>query len=328
MSRTTEYFKAKQLVDQLRRLTQTQASADEYVPLLNRMLHFLPVTAVPLQNPVLYRARLNETPTLFETVRELGYPPSQYVAAKGRLNECNESILYAALCELGCIVESKPDIGQLFTLATIERPDTNPVLFFPIGVRGRDFSFKAETKTHRLFIDWLHDELSKVVESTEGYNSTIAIAKFFMHKEIVGYPGEKFGGIVYPSVPGKKTSNTTTFNVAMQPGGFDRHFRISSAQVYCLTSEPDCYCLQSLNTGEIQQNGSIVWRLTYEEMINRALRGINVEGSFSPHLSCALQSQGLLHAQKPTPHSTGCLAAPANSNVEVVQKPLPMEIRL
>lgn len=305
MNRATEYFKAKQLVDQLHRLTQTQANADEYVPLLNRMLHFLPVTAVPLQNSVLYRARLNETPTLFETVHELGYPPAQYVGAKGRLNECNESILYAALCELGCIIESKPDIGQLFTLATIERRDTTPVLFFPIGVRGRDFSFKAETKTNRLFIDWLHDELSKVVESSEGYNSTIAIAKLFMHKEILGYPGEKFGGIIYPSVPGKKTSNTITFNVAMQPGVFDRKFRIRSAQVYCLTSESDCYCLQSLNTGEIQPNGSIVWRITYEEMIDRALRGINVDGSTSPHLSSALQSTGLLHAHKPIPPFNG-----------------------
>lgn len=289
MNAINNYFAAQRLVKNLQNLSRNQADIEAYLPLLKVMLHHLPLKAISLDNPVFYRARLNQDSRLFENIREVGYVPREMVATKGRLNGVNESILYAALCELGCLIESRTNIGKLFTIARIEPVQTSAVFFFPVGVRGRNFSIEGETKAHALFVDWLHGELSKEVGSADGYNSTIALARFFLHKEIANYDGEKYTGLVYPSVPGRKMSNTTTYNVAMRPDVFDRNYKITGVEVCCLINEVDRYCLHVLNRGQVQGDGAIVWMFNNDEMIKRALLGLEVGENTSAHLATEMQ---------------------------------------
>ncbi|MBB3214086.1 hypothetical protein FHW67_003396 [Herbaspirillum sp. Sphag1AN] len=139
--------------------------------------------------------------------------------------------------------------------------------------------------------DFLYSELTKSVQSADptGYNSTIAIGSKFLgvgvldpHK--IDDQLSHVGGLIYPSVQGKISSNVTTYNYAIQPRLFDKWFEIIEAKVYCLTFETTQFRLNELNRSTaIGMDGEISWLLSFEEMKGRTSIGLCLDGN-NPHL--------------------------------------------
>ena len=93
----------KRKILKLQELSSINANPEEYIPLLKLMFNGVPKKAVPLKNEFIYRFRWNSDAKLFNSIYDLRYPPKDNVTVKGRLNDIGESILYAALSELGAV---------------------------------------------------------------------------------------------------------------------------------------------------------------------------------------------------------------------------------
>ncbi len=206
---------------------------------------------------------------LFSHVEDLIYPPKSLVKQKGRFNDVGESVFYAALCELGTIIESKPELNRLFTIIKIKRKTDSKIIFFPLGILDGPYKNFQDNKTAQIIIEYLNDEITKQPISPEDYNATITMAYHFFKTEINWNDGTKTPGLIYPSVRGKTISNKTTYNIAMLPCVFDDHYQVVEATVYCLTYETTHYELRELNKGHIETNGQISWQYDYETMIKK-----------------------------------------------------------
>ena len=76
-------------------------------------------------------------------------------------------------------------------------------LFVLLGVTDRAFSKKQEDPSHALVAEFCRHEITKAIAERDEYNSTIALAKFFLTTNIKSYADGYFSGIAYPSVESK-----------------------------------------------------------------------------------------------------------------------------
>ena len=275
----TDYFETQRRIKALRQHEKNGAEPDAYLPILSRIINGLPMPAISLDNSFLYRARPNEPGKLFLHLDELKYPKPEYVKTRGRLNDIGESVLYAALCELGTIIELRPSLGRVFTISKIEKVKKTPLIFFPIGVLGRTYSPAPKNKTEKIIVDYLQSQITKQTEINDDYNSTISLAHFFLKTNIKGDDKvSSRSGLIYPSVQGiKGVSNTTTFNVALSPEIFDAYYSIRECYVYFLSNEQSHYQLNEINKGIIQEDGFINWEYDYQGMKTRGIKEFNFE---------------------------------------------------
>ena len=141
-----------------------------------------------------------------------------------------------------------------------------------MGILGRLYSPNTKNKTEKLIVDYLHSQITKQVEINEDYNSTIALAHFFLKTDLKGNNQiSPRSGLIYPSVQGiKGVSNTTTYNIALSPEIFDNYYSIRECYVYFLSNEQTHYQLNEINKGFIQENGAINWEHNYQAMKARA----------------------------------------------------------
>lgn len=284
----SDYFRVIGQLELLRALARRKAEPNQHAELLRSVLAAVPIKSIPHPlDSLLYRSRWNDKHRLFEHLSEVSYPiKTQYwTFPKGRVNQAGQSVLYAARCELGTIIELRAGLKQLFTLITIKARREN-LLFFPIGILNREFTMDAENKAQLRLRDYLYSEMTKSVEDGDGdsYNSTIAIGNFFLGKEIHSpsnylQPPAEIGGLIYPSVQSGKTSNVTTYNYAVVPHIFDSYFDVVEAKVYCLTDEGNRYQLNELNkTTSIGSDGTIHWQFDFAEMKHRISFGHTLDG--------------------------------------------------
>ncbi|PFH08798.1 hypothetical protein BCF11_1173 [Collimonas sp. PA-H2] len=122
----------------------------------------------------------------------------------------------------------------------------------------------------------------------DDYNSTIAIGNMLLGQLIANYPIAPRTGVVYPSVRSRLASNTTTYNVAIEPPTFDQNYLITESIVYILTFENTHYQINPVNKGTVEENGEILWRFSYDEMKNRVEKGLWEDGFFNASIvKCA-----------------------------------------
>ena len=293
-----KYFEVKRSIEKLRELSLQNAIPENYVTILKTINNSLPHTAITIKNGfTLYRSRQNVIGRLFEHVDELKYPLPKYVRSKGRFNDVDQSIFYASSSMLGTIIEFRPSINYIVTIAKIKQKNNSLIWFLPLGFRDHHFSTTPKDKTHELVLNYLNEELTKTTLINDDYNSTIAISNFFMNLEvkygtveiIPNAFAQKNCGLIYPSIQSKLVSNRTTQNVAMKPSLYEDFYKIIEADVYCLTLRPDYInpdtaLLVPLNNGLVEDDGVIKWKFTFSEMVNRASKGIDCYAHYDQNL--------------------------------------------
>jgi hypothetical protein len=275
--RKLNYFEMKRKISKLQELSARNAEPEEYLHLLELLVNKVFLKATTIKNEFIYRSRMNFTGILFNNLADLKYPPKDEVKIKGRLNDIGESILYAALGELGTLIEARPQFNKLFTISTI-RHRNREGFFIPIGITGSDIIVTPRSKTEELLINYFNSGITKNVSNPIEYNSTIAIAHLFLRKPVLNCMQGRLSGIIYPSVESKKMSNKTTYNVAIYPDIFDSCFIIENVSAYCLTFEQTHYQLNEVNRVILINNdGTLKWLYDFNEMKERISKGFLAE---------------------------------------------------
>lgn len=284
------YWELKRKISLLERLILECSEPDKILPLLKFCFNGIDIKCQTIKNEYLYRSRWNEKGRIFQNISEVSYKPAYLVNRKGRLNYIGESIIYVAACELGTIIESRPDINKLFTIIKIKC--LNPqLLYFPIGMPEERQYYTHLKGVKRQFIELCNREITKLINHEDEYNSTIAIGRQFLNTKLVGYGRDEYMCVAYPSVESSKISNKTTFNIAIKPDVFDKNFQITEATVYCLTNEVNHYQLNDLNKTERIENGCLVWKYSFEEMNERISRGMLYDGNICENIIEIVKSE-------------------------------------
>lgn len=289
-----KYFELKRCIQKLNDLSINNYPPQNYTQLLKQLTKFCTFKTITIEDGfILYRSRVNEKGGLFEHVDELKYPNSNYVKRKGRLNDIGQSILYASSSLLGTIIESRPNINYIVTISKIKQKNDTLVYFMPIGFESHKFSTTPANKCESIVVNYLNQELIKIVTTDEAYNSTIAISNHFMNLKLASRldieiiksrPLASSIGLIYPSVQSKLVSNKTTQNIAMNPSLFDGNYIIFEVDTYCMILHPDALILNPLNNAVIFNDGSLNWKFTFSEMIDRASKGLNLHGHHDERL--------------------------------------------
>jgi len=275
----TRYFDTKRKIEMLRKLSMRNASPEDFIPLLQNLLfHQFEIRGfIPDDGDYIYRARKNEVGKLFAHADELKHP--KISNEKGRMNDVGESFFYGARCELGTIYEMAPALGSLFTISRVIKRRGTPI-FYLAGLLDDPRSPSPRNSTEKIIYDYLHGELTKVTKTADDYNSTIAISRLLLSKDLLAPDEITFCGLVYPSVQlARGVANVRTFNFGMKGNVFDDNFRIKDAFVYCLTDEGTRYQLNEVNRGEVIGEGDVNWQFTYVEMQRRMSSGLAADGT-------------------------------------------------
>ncbi|CAB3778597.1 RES domain-containing protein [Paraburkholderia caffeinilytica] len=281
---TLRYLQNKRLIGALERLSNQRAEPSKFMPLISDLFNGTSLHAMHVENGVIYRGRHNEGGRLFSTVEELSYPRPEYVRAKGRLNDVRQSVLYAALCELGTIIEMAVSLHATFTISKIQRRSDSSMFFFPLGLKSPP-EFTAQCKADALVRDFLKGQITRQRVEFDDYNCTIALGDMLLRKPIANYSASPYSGVAYPSVRSAISSNTTTYNLAMTPEVFDKNYMIVECSVYVLTHDVDHYQLNEVNRGKVLSDGKIDWLFGHAEMTNRTARGLWADGYVNPNLA-------------------------------------------
>lgn len=276
---SSHYFDTQRKINALKTLSLEGREPFLQAELIKDISTGIILPATELKNEDIYRARWNEETGLFLNVKDLIYPPPE-CAKKGRFNDSNQSIFYAALCELGTIIELRPDLNKLFTISQFKLTSKFFPLFFPLGIKNPDGEDKFPVRTklnkaQKVVIDFLNETITKKNAESSDYGLSILIGKQLLNTSLIIPGGEPINaGIAYSSVESKLISNTTTRNLAMTPSFFHKYYSFHNAHVYVLTKEPDFYTLKPVNQATANENGDLNWTFCHEEMMERLSKGI------------------------------------------------------
>lgn len=277
---TPSYFETKRKIEHLKNLVEKKLYPEDQYKLLSSILKGTAFKAITLANEQIYRARWNEKGCLFDKAQQLIYPKEKY-AKKGRFNDVNKSVFYGAICELGTIIELRPEFNRFFTISRFKLTSKKLPFFFPIGLIDK-FPINYPIKnTQKLVIDFLNYEITKKVESKDEYDVSILIGKHYLSSRLM-IEKEKFlyAGIAYPSVESKIISNKTTYNLVMMPNFFHEYYVIEESTIYVLTNEFSHYQLNPINKGTLSQDGRILWTYDFEKMKARVSQGLLYDGTY------------------------------------------------
>ena len=104
----------------LERLTLETANERYVEKLLSKLLGYGRIQRIlNVGSPQAFRVRINPKEDLFENVKELWWPPPQYVR-RGRCNDDGQPVFYYSDSEETAIIEKKPNKGELLTVLTSE----------------------------------------------------------------------------------------------------------------------------------------------------------------------------------------------------------------
>jgi len=233
----TSLLEAKALVNEFRALDLQQSTIEDLFIRFKELTRYIPfLTTIVPKGATLHRFRVNTDGQTFSSLREIWYPPVEYIQKPGRLNDEGEQLLYLANHFKVALAEAKLPEGTFVT--HLEVLVTESIRVTEIGM---DEIFKADPstwqaitesiKTYRKHLyhnsaellkldqeirDFWVEEFTKTVPVGEEhlYKRTIAIAKQFMGPDEVG-------GIMYPSIAFKGTG----INIALKPIYADKYLR-------------------------------------------------------------------------------------------------------
>lgn len=287
-SAITKYYRRKEIVSLLNRLSEQRAPIDAFTPHVEVLWDKTEYVAADTRNQKIYRGRLNCKGELFTHTEQLSYPPTDRVRRKNRFNDIGESIFYGSLGIVEPIMEIIPvgrSAPRLFTLSIAQRINKAPLLAVPFGFPVEQYQQRIKA-AHRVSIEYFNKEILKTVEDNdeEFYNSTISIGRFVLTKGIVNSPGSLNAALVYPSVKARNGGA----NIAMIPTLFDEYFKFTEVAVCCLASlSPEKNVIQYLNKGEIDSVGNIDWLYNHTEMMKRIRAGLILGMGYVPDDSVA-----------------------------------------
>lgn len=232
-----------------------------FLPYIRKLSQKTKFIGSKLNNIYMYRIR-RENGSLFTHTDKLKAPPPQYTN-KGRLNEKGESITYMSLGELAPIAELDIRYYEIFCLVKIHYIKRK-LLFHYAGIKGNYESNVPEViKVNEFYRDILRKKDKKY------YNATIALAKHFMD-EIKTTDGSCIpSGLIYTSVHDDK-SNKNLLNVAVRSEIFDDYFKIIDAKYKLIAYDIDkeSNIIHHINEASIDNEGNIIWKWSYEEMMD------------------------------------------------------------
>src|SRR5690242_18343295 len=131
---SSSFYGTKDRVAFLRSLSEKHSSPDAFLPALDSIMTGVVFTIRSVENRRIYRARWYERADQFTHVTDLIYPnPNKVKIQKQRLNNVGRSIFYAAISELGTIIELRPHINKFFVISTIERKPNSKLLYYIVG---------------------------------------------------------------------------------------------------------------------------------------------------------------------------------------------------
>lgn len=282
-SAVAKYYRRKEIVTLLSRLSDERAPIEAFIPHLDVLWDKTIHVAADILNEKIYRGRLNCPGELFSRTEQLSYPPAGQVKRKNRFNDVGESIFYGSMGMLEPILEILPKLQpapRLFTLSTIHRVNKTPFLAAPFGFPKEQYPGPLKL-AHRVSIEYFNREITKAVadDDDEFYNSTIGIAKYVLKKDIVNSPGVLRFALTYPSV---KAGNIGA-NIAMVPALFDAHFKFADVTVCCLAPlSPEKNVIHYVNRGSVNADGSLEWLYSHSEMMKRIRSGLVLGVDFRP----------------------------------------------
>jgi hypothetical protein len=244
-------------------LIEQEANIDAYEHLYKNLSKETPLPAMRLPNKDFFRVR-KDNGKLFTHISQMKYPPRE-CATKNRFNDIGESIAYLSTSQIGNLAEMDIGYYQIYCTANIEYIDQD-ILFHCVGLVGDKIKIvpSFENRVQILYRNLITSKEPKV------YNATIALGRHLLSANF------KIG-ILYSSVHGDK-SNWNLYNVAVKPDDFDECFKIVSLEYNILRFSPEREAvIETINMGRPEENGSITWQLSYDEMIGQTNQQITGE---------------------------------------------------
>ena len=261
----------KKVIEKLNETDFSTVAFDQVQEVIDLVMEGYSVRLMGLRPPALYRARKNPVDVVFDDVRELWYPPSNFVEI-GRLNLPKQSMFYCSDDQNIALLEVRPSPGDKVTMLQCILKEDLHLRLLPIGIQRylknkhedfgaipfedelpeKIFSNSEDFAKNNLIHEYFIQELTKVVESDKPfeYHTTAAMSVNFLN------PLNQIDGILYPSVAAGQKGK----NLVLKPEIADKHLIPIAAWEYQIIkqTEPfvyECICTNSsigLNNHKIQ----------------------------------------------------------------------------
>jgi len=283
-----EIDQVKVLISITKEMLVKKCSIDEFATFFKENSFIEGLVANDIQINHLYRARPSKK--LFSKKSDLVYPESNKVIRKGRCNNINESIFYAAASPESTIFEIKSHEDPLIILIKFDLIEKHKIFWFPIGVTNdivNNSPFIATkyneklSNNCKLINKHLREEFTKNVKSgnEDEYNITIAIYKFISEMKML-YDGKEYPyrGIVYPSNETIKTNGGFHVNVAFNPDILEDCYKMDKIFACVPNNINNKNVILFINEGYIEKD-NIIWRYSPSESCKRYNLGIDCFGN-------------------------------------------------
>jgi hypothetical protein len=248
------------------------------------------VVSSPVLMPgqIIFRGRVVKTKP--DDVRELSYPPKEFVKSLGRVNRAGESVFYGSVDRSATVfeVQAKPGDHLVVGRWTVtKRLMVNNVgftkhVFDAYGSTrqldpfwtNRDRPVPADaaalvaTPSAKLVHDFFAHEFARGVrgDNTHEYKLSIAISEMLIghtltfdgNEELAHHP-PRFAGIIYPSLAMLANAD----NIALKPEFADSFLKFESAEFMSIDGfvEPSTYTVTILDyANSTGKDGSIEWK--------------------------------------------------------------------
>lgn len=223
----------------------------------------------------LWRARSGKR----DNVKDLWYPPAEYINNLGRMNERNESVFYSCFghnAKLGSLEEIRAKKGDVVTQLCCNLEQQTPILkILSLGHADSWMEERVDEKYYQYFSQnrnqlrldigeaefqknekiksWINSLFIKSVpeEQQHKYSHTIAISKAY-------FSGFRCDGILFPSV----VADAKAINLVLRPEIADQYAKPISARVVEILDITEAgHVLKLKNESEgIEENGNIIWK--------------------------------------------------------------------
>lgn len=186
-------------------------------------------------------------------IRQLKYPPKEYVKSFGRCNQPGQSMLYASYGMLSILSEMKPELGDLISISTWKSIDNATLTLCPIfrnqppdGTRNIT-SYQYNEQFERLLkdmppnvaakVEYLTQFIADVFSKRFQHNSNdvnYLISAYFADIMLNKYQNNAVEAIFYPSVQQKLAFE----NLAIKPEAFDAKYQLVSVDESIIVKTP------------------------------------------------------------------------------------------
>lgn len=241
------------------RLANTTADS-ERISLLDSILKGVNWSIIrgTLAKPM-YRVTRWDTPP--KTVRNLSYPPPEFVKEYGRANHPNKSMLYLAAHPYSPIQEVGLELNEPFVLSTWKAVDKLRIIDLGGNRKGyKNSGTQAQDISTRRILEYFSQAFCNNDSDHSYYMLTSTISHLLLDGD--KNSGSPYDAILYPSAQ----SNVLRENMVVKPIAADRVFKLDKAVFGSMTdfsSDKRYGTFESQQrTVNISHSGDITWEKT------------------------------------------------------------------